>query len=151
MTRQVVAIEDTEPISRAARLMRDRHVGCLIVTASERGTGVGIITERDLVWRIIADNFDPSKVLVSDVMTTPLITIPSDQKLENATKLMLEYGVRRLPVVDNNVLVGIITTTDLAKVLAGEVKEQEDLSSNPECSLEIWQGRTGTVRVNLFD
>lgn len=124
MTSEVVTIETSQPASRAARLMADRHVGCLVVTTSETTRAVGIITERDLVWKIVADNVDPSKVFVGDVMTAPLITIASNQTVEDAAKVMTQYGVRRLPVIDNNALIGIITTTDLARMCANKIEAQ---------------------------
>ena len=119
MTKEVATIDASKRASEAARLMADKHVGCLIVVSSpDGGRAVGIVTERDLVWKLVAESFDPSKALVSDVMTTPLVTISSDQILENAAKVMTEFSVRRLPVVDGGTLVGIITATDLAKALA---------------------------------
>ncbi|MHB8701782.1 MAG: CBS domain-containing protein [Nitrososphaerales archaeon] len=119
MTRDVATIDASKRACDAARLMADRHVGCLIVVnSSPDGRGIGIITERDLVWKLLAESFDPSNVLVSDVMTTPLVTISSDKTLESAAKVMTEFRVRRLPVVDGGALVGIITATDLARTLA---------------------------------
>ncbi|MEM2210731.1 MAG: CBS domain-containing protein [Nitrososphaerales archaeon] len=118
MSKDVVKIEANKNVLDAARLMSEKGVGCLIVVSS--GKAIGIITERDLVSRVLAEPFDPSKVLVSDIMSTPLFTISSDQTLNEAAELMLKFKVRRLPVVDKGVLVGIITATDLANALANK-------------------------------
>lgn len=118
MSKDVVKIEANKTVLDAARLMSEKGVGCLIVVSS--GKAIGIITERDLVSRVLAEPFDPSKVLVSDIMSTPLFTISSDQTLNEAAELMLKFKVRRLPVVDKGVLVGIITATDLANALTNK-------------------------------
>lgn len=115
MSKDIVHIESGKSVRDAARLMTDRHVGCLIVT--NNGQPVGIVTERDLVRKVLAEVFDASKVFVSDVMSTPLFSTPPDATLEKAAELMAKYRVRRLPVVENNKLLGIITATDLMKSL----------------------------------
>ncbi len=122
MTTNVVKIDGNMKVLEAAKLMKEKHVGCLIVTFGERP--IGIVTERDLVSRVLAESFDPSKILVSDIMTTPLFTISPEENLEKAADLMVKYQVRRLPVTDNNRLVGIITANDFAKILAREKADE---------------------------
>lgn len=123
MSRDVVTIEASRPVQDAAQLMAARGVGCLMVSIGNKA--IGILTERDFVARVLTAGFDPTKMLVRDVMTTPIFTVSSDQPLEKAAELMVTYKVRRLPVVDEGVLVGIITASDLARALAAKVKEQE--------------------------
>jgi len=123
MTKDVVTIDGDKKVLDAARIMKDRHIGCLIVTLGK--VPIGIITERDLVSRVLAEPFDPSKVLVKDIMTTPIFTISSEETLEKAAEIMVKYQIRRLPVVDNDKLVGIITANDLAKVMVQEKTQEE--------------------------
>lgn len=123
MSKDVVKIDTSKSVHEAAKLMADKGVGCLLITSGRKT--LGILTERDLVSKIVAESFDPSKVLVSDVMTTPMYTISSDQPVDRAAELMLKYKVRRLPVVDNDSLVGIITASDLAKALAEKLKSDD--------------------------
>jgi len=123
MSRDLVKIEPDRTVHDAAKLMTAKGVGCLIVAAG--GKAVGIITERDLVSRVLAESFDPTKVLVGDVMTTPLFTVSSEQTLDEAAELMVKYKVRRLPVVDSGILKGIVTASDLAKALANKVKDED--------------------------
>ncbi|MCS7116251.1 MAG: CBS domain-containing protein [Nitrososphaerota archaeon] len=122
MSKDLVTIEADKSVLDAARLMAKKGVGCLIIVSG--GKAIGIITERDLVSRVLAEPFDPAKVLVSDVMSTPIFTISSDQTLNEAAEIMLKYKVRRLPVVDGGVLVGIVTATDLANALVNKTLDE---------------------------
>lgn len=100
-----------------AKAMAKRGVSCAVITQS--GGAVGIVTERDLVSKVLADAFDPNKVVVKDIMSTPLITILPNATVSEAAAEMAEYRVRRLVVVDRNgAMVGIVTTGDIARSLA---------------------------------
>ncbi|HEV2139426.1 MAG TPA: CBS domain-containing protein, partial [Nitrososphaerales archaeon] len=100
-----------------AKAMAKRGVSCAVIT--QRGRPVGIITERDLVSKVMAEAIEADKALVRDIMSTPLITISPDALLQDAAALMAEYRVRRLVVVDNaGALVGIVTTGDIARTMA---------------------------------
>lgn len=123
MSRDPAKIESDKTARDAAKLMTERGVGCLIVV--RRGDNVGIVTERDLVSLVLTEKIDPEKVRVTDVMSSPVFTVTSDEMMDKAAELMVNYKVRRLPVVDKGVLVGIITTTDFAKVLAPEVSRDK--------------------------
>lgn len=128
MTREVVTTEASKTVIDAAKVMAAQGVGCLLVVNPAK-KAVGIITERDLVSRVLAESFDPTKILVTDVMTTPLWTVSSDLSLAKAAEVMVRYKVRRLPVVDEGVLVGIITVTDLARALSPREIGEESLSA----------------------
>jgi len=118
MEKQVVSVDLNTNVLDCVRAMGKRKVGCAVIV-SEEGGAVGIVTERDLVTKVIADALDPAKVLVRDIMSTPLITIGPDAKMSESAELMSEYMIRRLIVVDSDSsLVGIITAGDLARVLA---------------------------------
>jgi CBS domain-containing protein len=117
-----------------AKTMARRKVGYAVVV--QRGTAVGMITDSDLVTKVIADGLDPSKVLVRDIMSTPLLTIVPSATMTAAAKMMVEYKVRRLVVVDaKGNLAGIVAATDLAKTQA-EKKGFTDVTLNAIARLE---------------
>lgn len=92
-------------------------MGCAVIT--QEGSAIGIVTERDLVSKVMAESIEAKKVLVRDIMSTPLITIGPDAPLAGAAEMMTRYRVRRLVVVDGEgALVGVITTGDVARSLA---------------------------------
>jgi len=112
------AAEDT--VEKAARVMRDRHVGCLIVT--RHGSPAGIITDRDLVVRVMAEGRDPSTAKVGEFVTFDPITVSVHDGIETAVERMRRHGVRRLPILDEDgVAVGIVTADDLLVLLGGEI------------------------------
>jgi CBS domain-containing protein len=116
MTKEVVTITATKTAQDASQLMTDRGVGCIVVLNSD-GVASGIITERDLVSRVMAKSLRPETALVGDVMSTPLVTVSTHEPLEKAAEIMSTNKVRRLPVIERNSLVGILTSIDLAKSL----------------------------------
>jgi CBS domain-containing protein len=112
MTRNVVAVRRETPLREAAEIMADNHIGCLIVKSD--GKVSGIITDRDILV-FIADekhkNLDSFRV--KDAMTDYVITIRSASPIEKAVKLMTENRIKKIPVVDDERLVGIITMSDI--------------------------------------
>jgi CBS domain-containing protein len=113
-----VAAEDT--VERAARIMRDRHVGCLIVT--RQGRPAGIITDRDLVVRVVAEGRAPSTSVIGEFVTYDPITVSVHEGIETAVERMRRHGVRRLPMVDETgVAIGVVTADDLLVLLGGEI------------------------------
>lgn len=128
MEKNILTVESNKNARDCARLMLKKDVGSVIVT--HEGLAVGIITERDLVRKVLADNVDPTKVLASDIMSSPLITIDPDSTMSEAARLMSVYGVRRIVVVSKEgALIGIVTATDLARTLASK-KEFKDEALN---------------------
>ncbi len=113
MTREVVTISPDAPVIEAARLMRDRDIGSVVVVSS-RGEVIGIITEKDIVVRVVAENRDPLRTTVREVMTPNPITVYDDTPLEAAARIMDEQKIGHLPVVDKaGRLVGIIAKSDI--------------------------------------
>ena len=112
MTRPVITADADIDVLTAAKRMALANVGCLIIVVSGEKP-IGILTERDLVKKIVAKATDPQAVKVGDVMSSPLVTISPEASLRDAASLMLKSGVKRLPVTSNERLVGIITDTDL--------------------------------------
>lgn len=124
MNRDVKTIEPEATVKQAAKLMSRERIGSLVVVSS---AGIeGIVTERDVLSDVIAEGGDVTKIKVSDIMTGDVITVNSNQSLEDAARLMTENKIKKLPVVDNGVLVGIVTASDL---IAYEEKLIEQLAS----------------------
>jgi CBS domain-containing protein len=115
MTKNVIAIESSKTILEAAELMSLKEVGDLVITESDNP--VGIVTERDFVRRVVAIK-KPLDAKVSEIMTSPLRVIDQDSSLKEAARTMLNCNIRRLPVIKDNKLIGIITATDFAKHLS---------------------------------
>ena len=117
MSKTAVTVELNVTAKDCARAMANKGVGCAVIT--QEGSAIGIVTERDLVSKVMAESIEAKKVLVRDIMSTPLITIGPDAPLAGAAEVMTRYRVRRLVVVDGEgALVGVITTGDVARSLA---------------------------------
>jgi CBS domain-containing protein len=117
MSKAVMAVELNTNARDCARAMAKKGVSCAVIT--QRGSALGIVTERDLVSKVLAETIDPKNVLVRDIMSTPLITISPNAPLTAASEMMAQYRIRRLVVVDGSgKLAGIITTGDIARSLA---------------------------------
>jgi len=112
MTDKIVSVDSNETIKNACDIYRDKKVGCLIVT--EKDDIVGIITERDFIERTICNDKDAKTTIVKDIMTSEIKTINADDRVSQALDKIQQYKIKKLPVVDKNQLVGIITITDIA-------------------------------------
>lgn len=123
-TRSVTIAFKRTPLSGAARLMRENHVGCLVVVEEADGLRivVGVITDRDIVTGVLAPGLDINRLYVEDVMTTDLVTARQEDSLIDVMRAMRRKGVRRLPVVGaQNELVGVVTLDDVLDILAEEL------------------------------
>jgi len=115
MTENPRSIGASASVVEAARLMRDEHIGSLPITDDEEL--VGMITDRDITTRVVAEAADPKMTSVGDVVSRDLISVEPDEELEEAVQLMASHQVRRLPVVENGRLVGIVAQADVALTL----------------------------------
>lgn len=115
MSSPVITIDEDAPVNKAAQLMDKNKLGCIIVT-SKNGKPLGIITERDLVTRVLAKNARPSKLTVKEVMTSPLITVDPDETLSEAARRMSRLSIRRLGVMYKGNLVGLISSKDILAI-----------------------------------
>ncbi|MBN6188212.1 CBS domain-containing protein [Aneurinibacillus sp. BA2021] len=111
MTRQVATVQPHQTLEEAARIMNDYNVGAVPVV--ENGQCVGMITDRDIAIRAAAQNRD-SQTQVRNVMTHNIVTASAQMDVHEAADLMAKNQIRRLPVVDNNQVVGIVALGDLA-------------------------------------
>lgn len=128
--REVVIVQVGNSVLEAARLMRQHHVGNVVVVEDRGGVRipVGIITDRDLVVEIMAQDIAPSGITVGEIMASELASAKESIGVFDAIQYMRSKGVRRLPVVaDNGGLVGIITLDDLLELLAEELLDLSKL------------------------
>ena len=124
-SRVVVVVEPHTDLREAARLMRDHHVGALVVIEKHDGPTkpVGIVTDRDIVVAVVAaSNVRPESLTVRDVMSTELVLAQDSDGVFEAVERMQDSGTRRLPVVTGDgTLMGIVTLDDVLRMLAGEM------------------------------
>jgi CBS domain-containing protein len=122
--RDTVIVRKEESVVDAAKLMREFHVGSVVVVEDTEGgvKPVGILTDRDLVVEILAAELDPNAVAVGDVMSYELAAAREEDGLWDTLQRMRAKGIRRLPVVNGQgLLTGILTSDDLLELLAGEL------------------------------
>ena len=113
MIDDLATLDISTSIKDAAKLMDEKNIGCIIVTKNQ--SPIGILTERDFVKRIIAKE-KPLTASIEEVMTTPLIEIDPDETVWEAAQIMKTNKIHKLPVKENNQIIGIVTTTDLIKI-----------------------------------
>jgi len=113
MVEDVVTVEADATVKKAVSIMNKQEIGSLIVV--KNGKAVGIVTERDMLARVLAQSRNPERTRVSEVMSAPLIVADPKMDLEEAARLMFRMKVKKLPVVSDGTLVGLITLTDLAR------------------------------------
>jgi len=113
MSKNVLTANKSTSLQDAAQKMRESKIGCVIVT--EGTTPVGIITERDFVTKVAAEG-RPLFTEISEVMTSPLITIDPEETIWEASEMMKEKRIHKLPVKENGQIIGIVTTTDIVKI-----------------------------------
>ena len=134
MTKNVITIDLQKSVFDAAVLMSEKRIGCLVITDVEML--VGIVTERDFVRRVIAKNL-PFETTVSEIMSKPLITIDPDSSLRDAARVMVKNNIRRLPVLKDNKLVGIIVVADFARKLDEKIITDEILEAMARSPLSV--------------
>ena len=119
--REVVVIEEERSVTEAAVIMREYHVGDVVIVRKEYGkqVPVGILTDRDIALGIVANGTDPDSVCVGDAMSFELTTVTEDDDLMHVIEVMRENGIRRVPVTDSEQsLVGILTVDDVLDLLS---------------------------------
>ncbi len=135
MSSPAITIRENERIDRAAQLMDKHNIGCLIVTTAG-GKPIGIITERDVVTRVVAKNIKPSEITAEEIMTAPLITISPDETLSEAARRMSNLNIRRLGVIYKGELVGIISSKDILAVTPELIEIMQEKARIEESGLE---------------
>jgi CBS domain-containing protein len=116
--RAVLQIEAAEPVLEAARLMVERNVGSLLVT--EGGETVGIVTERDYLRRVAAEELDGRKTSVREIMSAPLVVVTPQTSVDECMALMTDRRIRHLPVVDEGNIAGLVSIGDVVRFQSRE-------------------------------
>ena len=114
MTRQPVVVSPETTLLKCAKIMLNNQVGSVIV--KENGKLLGLVTEKDLVRKVVAKNLDTKTTPVSKIMTKKLLTIGPHEDIYDAMYFMSRYDVRRLPVIENKELIGLLTHKDILKI-----------------------------------
>ena len=134
MTPGVRTVSPSQSLAEAAEAMRVEDVGSVPVV--EAGRLTGIVTDRDIVTRAVAERRDPQTVMVDEIATRELVTVEAEQDLDEALALMAKHQVRRLPVVEEGRLVGMLAQADVALMAkerkAGETVEQISQATSTE-------------------
>lgn len=125
MTRNIVTVDVKSDVQHLTKKMLDCDVGSIVITDKKKP--VGIVTKRDIFKKVVSNNLRPADISIKELMTTPLITINATEDTKDAVHKMVKNAIRRLPVVENATLVGIVTDTDLKKQLE-TASSIEDLS-----------------------
>jgi len=153
MRAKVITVEPNTTVREAAQLMRKKKVGSVIVVEDKP---VGILTESDIIEKIVAEDKKASDFLVKEIMTSPIIVIDPYIDLEEAMKTMSTCNIRRLPVIENGRLIGIITQKDVLRfspTLLEISREWSKIESNvPYRKSQIFSGKCedcGALSTNL--
>jgi CBS domain-containing protein len=131
MVKDVISIRANDTVYNACVKYKDKKVGCLLVTNRE-GDCIGIVTERDFIERIICTRKEPDKTKISEIMSTEIITIHALDRIEKAAETMLKYRIKKLPVIVNNKIVGIITVTDLSREIPDFSRKYCEFCASPD-------------------
>jgi len=113
MSKNVVTVEKSTSLQESAQNMRKSKVGCVIVADDNKP--IGIVTERDFVTKVAAEG-RPLFTEITEVMSSPLITIDPEETIWDASEMMKEKGIHKLPVKEDEQIIGIVTTTDIVKI-----------------------------------
>ncbi|HDN62548.1 MAG TPA: CBS domain-containing protein [Candidatus Bathyarchaeota archaeon] len=138
MSSPVITVNEDSTVEEAAKLMAEYNIGCVIVTKNN-GKPVGIITENDLVRRVVSKNLRPSEVKSKEVMSSPLITIDPEKTVMEAARLMSKRNVRRLAVMYKGRLEGIVAGKDILAITPEliEIIEEKARIENDNLSEEM--------------
>jgi len=115
MSSPVITATEDMPLNEVAMLMKKHNIGCIVVN-DKNGKPVGIITERDVVERVVAENIKPGEIRAKEIMSKPLVTIDSEKSINDAAREMSRFNIRRLVVMYKGDLVGIISSKDILAV-----------------------------------
>jgi len=124
MTSDVAVIAASATVREAAEVMASRDISCLV--AMDKDDVVGIFTERDLLKRVIALKRNPAQTILKNVMSSPVMSVPSNYSIPSASKMMEKMRIRRLLVMDDKTLLGVVTQTDILKAIKGRLQEEEE-------------------------
>jgi CBS domain-containing protein len=128
MTKKVIVVSLGQGLHEATKLMKQHEIGSIIVVDEREGKKAkGIITERDIIYKVLSKKKDPYDTKVDDVMSSPLRVVKPETSLEDAASAMRENRIKRLPVVnDNNELIGVLSEGDIMKIFPAVIDLVEE-------------------------
>jgi CBS domain-containing protein len=162
MSSPVVTLDEEAPSNKIANLMDENDLGCVIII-NKAGKPIGIITERDLVLRVLTKNLKPDTVKAKDIMTSPLVTIEPEATISDAARRMSRLDIRRLGVLYKGNLVGLISSKDILGVMPELIEiiqektriesasNSEETEGAEETPLSGYCDRCGVYSENLKD
>lgn len=159
MSSPVVTLDEDETSNKVATLMDENDLGCVIIS-SKTGKPVGIITERDLVVRVLSKNLMPDAIKAKEIMTSPLVTITPEATISEAARRMSRLDIRRLGVIYKDNIVGVISSKDILGVMPELIEiiqertrledaEQAEETEDEEKPLSGYCDRCGVFSENL--
>ncbi len=128
MVGKVITVEADATVRDAVKLMNKHDIGSLVVV--EKGRPIGIITERDMLKRVLAESEELKKISVQEIMSTPLTVGNPDMEIESAAKIMFMKKIKKLPIVERGKLLGIVTLTDLLRIQPQLIRMYKIFSSD---------------------
>jgi predicted transcriptional regulator len=114
MVHDVITTKKDSTVEEAVKLMSKHEIGCLIVT--ENDNPIGILTERDLLNRILARSQDLKRIRVEEVMSAPLVSVEPNVQLGDVSRLMFQKNIKKMPIVKKGKLIGLVTLTDILRI-----------------------------------
>jgi CBS domain-containing protein len=161
MSSPVVTLDEDATSNKVADLMDENELGCVIIT-NKKGQPVGIITERDLVTRVLAKNLKPDAVKAKEIMTSPLVTIEPEATISEAARRMSRLNIRRLGVIYKGNLVGVVSSKDILGVMPELIEiiqertriedaTEEETAETEETPISGYCDRCGVFSENLRD
>ena len=150
MSKNIVSIDCNKTVLEACKVYSKNKVGSLVVM--DKKIIVGIVTERDTIERVILKNKDPAKTKVRDIMSQNIITVHALAPMERAAQIMREHHIKKLPVILNNEIVGIVTETDLSRTIdafSGAIEELIDFYTDSKNSIERILDDWGNLLIKL--
>ena len=114
MSGSPIMVSKNLSVEEAAKIMTGENVDFLLVSHDENL--VGIVTERDIIRKVIAEGKNPKEVRLADIMSTPIIVIPGSEPLEKAARIMARHEIRRLPVIEGHRITGVLTQEDIVRI-----------------------------------
>jgi CBS domain-containing protein len=129
-----VTLDENTLVAEGAKTLYAQELCTIVVTHRDAATGqripVGIITERDIIFRVVAQNRGPFKATLKDIMSAPIITIDTDKSVEEAIAILNKHKINRLPIVHDSSIIGIVTTGMIIRNVSIEKHADDDLSTH---------------------
>lgn len=137
MDKNIILLDELTSINETAKIMESKGASSVLVKDSNSGSIKGIVTERDILYRVVAKNVGTFKTNISTILSSPLITVDKDTPAIEAIKLMRKKGIRRLPVLDNGSIVGIVTLMSMVGNTLNEKVELAELEIPHSATLKV--------------